>query len=348
MSETTLRDTLTQAVETQEAPETDTRVRDEHGRFAKTAPEHQEIQNVEKDTAVPENRVPSPQEPIEQLQRPSSWKKEMWPVWDKVSTGQPLTPEESRLLAKYNLERESQFASGVSTYREEAIKAKELQQEVERSRSLNQALAPFLPDLQQNNINPAQWITNLGQAHSMLVKGTPEQKAAMFVQLLKDYQPPLDLIFSRGQDGSLYLNQNLQVQRQQPDVRETVKEMLEQERMNSLINDMRSNTEKYPHFEAVREKMAGLLQTGLAPDLESAYAHALRLDDELWQATQQQQTEEAERQRQREEAERVAKARASAVSPKGATPIGTTTGGKKGLRDTLEEQVAAVLGGGRV
>lgn len=335
MSENTLRDTLTEAFEEQpEQVQTEAaeRVRDEHGRFAKTAAEHQEVKEQKIEQAVPE----TPQEPP--LQRPSSWKKDMWPVWDKLSTGQALTPDEAKQLAKYNHERESQFASGVSTYREEAVKSK----------ALTDAIAPFLPDLQQNNINPAQWITNLGQAHSMLVKGTPEQKAAMFVQLMRDYQPPLELIFNRGQDGSLYLNNNLQVQRQQPDVRSVVQEVLEHERMNSMIEGMRSNTEKYPHFEAVREKMAGLLQAGLAPDLESAYAQALKLEDDLWHAAQQQQTEAAERQRQQQEAERVAKARASAVSPKGATPIGTTTGGNKGLRATLEEQVSAVLGGGRV
>lgn len=345
MSENTLRDTLTNAFEEQpEQTQTETveRVRDEQGRFAKTAAEHEKI------VETPAIEVPpvEPQEPP--LQRPSSWKKDVWPVWDKLSTGQALTSDEAKQLAKYNLERESQFASGVSTYREEALKAQQYQQEAAQSKALTDAIAPFLPDLQQNNINPAQWITNLGHAHSMLVKGTPEQKAAMFVQLMKDCQPPLELIFNRGQDGSLYLNNNLQVQRQQPDVRSVVQEMLEEERANALINEMRSNTEKYPHFEAVREEMAGLLQTGRAPDLESAYQKALRLDDDLWNAAQQQQTEAAERQRQQQEAERVAKARASAVSPKGATPIGTTTGGNKGLRATLEEQVSAVLGGGRV
>lgn len=339
--ENTLRDALTSAVEQIEAPaaevsevvqeqSAESKARDEQGRFTSKPPEKSAAEHV-----APEVVTEPP------LQRPSSWKKEMWPVWDKLSTGQPLNADEAKQLAKYNHERESQFASGVSTYREEAVK----------SQAINEALAPFMQDLQQNNINPAQWITNLGNAHTALVKGTPEQKAAMFVQLLNDYQPPLHMIFQQGQDGSLRLNNSLQPVRQAPpvDVRGAVKDMLQEERINSTIENMRANTEQYPHFEAVREKMAGLLQAGLAPDLESAYAHALRLDDELWQADQQRQAESAEKQRLQAEADRVHKARANAVSPRGATPAGTNVAnGKRGLRDTLEEQVSAVLGGGRV
>lgn len=347
MSENTLRDALTSAIEEHEQIETHEitvdsstpvetseqkaeRLRDEKGRFATgSAPEK---------TPTPQTSVQKIDDPAitpaaESRKPPSSWKKEYWEAYQK------LDPQ----LADYINQRESQFASGVSTYREEAVKAKEL----------NDALAPFMPDLQQSGIQPAQWIRNLGNAHSTLVKGTPEQKAAMFVQLLNDYKPPLDLLFMRGQDGSLYLNNQLAQQAQpiqQPqDIRRVVSELLAEERMQAEVSGFQSNTQDYPHFEAVRETMAGLLQAGLAPDLKSAYDKALRMNDELWQADQQRQSEEAEKQRREAEAAKVQKARANAVSPRGSTPIGTmTSGGKKGLRDILDEQVTAVMGGGRV
>lgn len=359
MSENTLRDALASAIEDQEqieqvstvdnstpnetAEQKADRIRDEKGRFAPhSAPETTKLKEAPAHEAA--SLPPTPPAPVAEppLQRPSSWKKEMWPVWDKLATGQALSPEEARQLAKYNHERESQFASGVSTYRDEAVKAKEI----------NDALAPFMPDLQANNIRPAQWISNLGHAHSTLVKGTPEQKAAMFLQLMNDYRPPLELMFQRGADGSISLNQNLALQaRQQPqvDIRATVAELLAEERMQAELQAMQSDTTQYPHFQEVRGTMAGLLQAGLATDLKSAYDKALLHHDELRQADLQRQNEEAERQRREAEAARVSKARANAVSPRGATPIGDmTSGGKKGLRDTLMEQVEAHLGGGRV
>jgi hypothetical protein len=308
------------------------RVRDEQGRFAKTstpeqtAPEQAPTQKVESPQPTPDAPV------VEARKPPSSWKKEYWEAYQKLDPN----------LAEYINQREQQFASGVSTYREEAIRAKEL----------NDALAPFIPDLQQNGIKPAQWISNLGNAHQTLLKGTPEQKAGMFIQLLNDYKPPLDLMFQRGQDGSLYLNNQLaqqaRAQQPQPDIRTTVAELLAEERMQAELEAMQTDTQKYPHFEAVRGTMAGLLQAGLTPDLESAYHKALLHHDDLMQADQQRQAEEAERHRRETEAARVAKARANAVSPRGATPIGEIGQGKKGLRETLTEQVNSVMGGGRV
>lgn len=312
------------------------RLRDEQGRFAKNS-----APAPEQKTAAPSPASPvAAAEPV--LQRPSSWKKDMWPLWDKLSTGAPLTAEEAKQVAKYNLERESQFASGVSTYREEAVRAKEL----------NEALAPFMQELAQNNISPGQWISNLGNAHMMLTKGSPEQKAALFVQLMNDYQVPLETMFRFDQQGNLGINPDLahhQQQRPQQDPRQLVKQILEEERMLGEISSMGSNAEKYPHFEAVRATMAGLLQAGLAPDLESAYHKAILHHDDIQQAESQRQAQEAERQRRETESARVAKARANTVSVRGATPAGLmASDGKKGLRDTLDELVTAHMGSGRV
>jgi len=37
--------------------------------------------------------------------------------------------------------------------------------------------------LQENNIAPQQWISNLGTAHKTLALGSPQEKLQMFAQL---------------------------------------------------------------------------------------------------------------------------------------------------------------------
>jgi hypothetical protein len=83
--------------------------------------------------------------------------------------------------------------------------------------------------------------------------------------------------------------------------------------------------------------MAGLLQSGVAQDLQSAYDKAIRLHDDIWQQQQAEQAKAAAEQNQ----QKVAQARAKAVSPRSSSPTGMTSGGngKKSLRDMLAEQL---------
>src|SRR5690349_4374346 len=138
------------------------RERDERGRFAA---------KQEQQAEVPPVQVEQPP-----VQRPSTWKKEYWPLYDKLAQGQALSPEEAKKLADYTNERENQFKSGVSTYKAEADAAREIQG----------AMAPFMPTLQQYGIKPAQWISNLGNAHRILAEGSPQDRIRMFHQLARD------------------------------------------------------------------------------------------------------------------------------------------------------------------
>ena len=111
------------------------------------------------------------------LNRPTTWKKEYLPIWDKLTAGEQLTPDEAIKLAEYSNQRESEYKKGVSTYKAEA----------DNARQLMEAVSPFMPELQKNNIHPAQFINNLGRAHMVLAQGTPEQKIQMFHKLAQDY-----------------------------------------------------------------------------------------------------------------------------------------------------------------
>lgn len=288
------------------ADQTGDRVRDDKGRFAskETTPDQQ---------AAPAAAEPQVQaEPQEELKRPTSWKKDYLPIWDKMATGQPLTPEEARKIAQYSHQREKEFASGVSTYKAEADNAKTLQE----------ALAPFIPDLQANNIHPAAWISNLGRAHQMLAKGTVQDRIQMFAQLAQEYNVPL-AAFSQQPNGQGGIDPVVgQLMQQLQDLSGKVntvaswREQQEQQQLQGVLSPF-FDEEKYPHFQKVRMTMAQLLESGVTQDLESAYKKAVRLDDDAWAAEQERVA------RANAAHDAVAKAKAKAVSVKTTTPSGT-------------------------
>lgn len=350
-TQTTLRETLSaeldkveaqqetpqQVEQPNETPEQKAeRLRDEKGRFAPggVAPKSdqgsvgKDAGDIQAQTKQPVNAGEQPSKP--RPARPSSWKKDYWDHWEKLDPN----------LAEYLSQREQEYAKGVSTYK----------QEWDRAKPIIEAMAQFQPILQQHNIDPSQWISNLGNAHYKLAMGKPEEKLAMFARLAQDYQVPLQGLFTQGQDGQIYFNQQLaqQQQQQQPDIRSVVQQMLIEQSTQQEVERARTDKENYPHLEQVRNTMAGLLQSGLAEDLKSAYESAIRLPQhsDIWEALQQQQRQQDEAKRAEDQKKRVSQARANAFSPKSATPSDSgKTSGKQGLRATIESAADEVLGG---
>lgn len=280
----------------------------------------------------------APQVSAPKVPRPSTWKKDHWEDFDKLAQSNPA-------LAAYINQREGEYAKGVSTYK----------QEWETAKPLIDAMAPFMPLLQQHKIEPAQWIGNLGKAHQILAMGTPEQKKAAFIKLAGDYQVQLGDLFVQGQDGRIYFNNQFQqtaAQQQQPtppvDVRAQVSELLAEERANQEVAAMEANTEKYPHLGEVRMTMAGLLRAGVVQTPDEAYQTALRTPQhfQLYEAQQQQQRQ-AEEKEKAEAARRAAEAaRRKVASPKSGTPTGALPGGdNKGLRSAIESAFDSKVGG---
>ena len=267
------------------------------------------------------------------IPRPTTWKKDYLPIWDKLTTGQQLTPEEALKLAEYSNQRESEYKKGVSTYKAEA----------DNARQLREAIEPFIPELQANNISPAAWINNLGRAHLILAKGSPEQKVQMFTKLAQDY----GITLNNGEIAPMQVDpyqqqlmQQLQAMNQEVSTIKSRYEQEEQQRLMNEINRVAQDVEKFPHFEELREQMAQLLENGLAQDLETAYAKAVRLNDDVWQQEQNRLLSQAKAEAQK--AQKIAKAKAAAVSPKSVTPNGTVgnSGDKKDRRSILAEQMS--------
>ena len=144
--------------------------RDEKGRFTS--------KETTDDTAEePELVAETSHEPEEKPTRPTTWKKEYVEIWDKMEKGEPLKKEDFSKFAEYANQREAEYKRGVSAYKAEA----------DNARQLTEAIGPFVPELQAQNIHPVAWINNLGRAHMTLTKAPYHEKVQMFHRLAQDY-----------------------------------------------------------------------------------------------------------------------------------------------------------------
>jgi hypothetical protein len=308
-------------------------------------------ESPEKETSFADNKEPAeniqvdeptesheePQEEVKPATRPSTWKKEYVQIWDKMEKGEQISKDDFTKFAEYANQRESEYKKGVSTYKAEA----------DRARELENAIAPFQQEFQQQGITPAAWINNLGRAHMILSKSDPAQKMQVFQRLAQDYgiqlngegqfvQPQVDAYTQQ------LMNQLNQVNQEVSSIKGRFAQE-ENQRLMTEIERVRSNVEKFPHFDVVREEMAQLLELGKAPDLETAYKKAVRMNDDVWELEQERLLNTAKQASSK--AQQVAKAKAAAVSPKSVTPSGKVTepGDKKDRRSIIAEQMGEAL-----
>ena len=318
MLEAAMNEAETQEVEHEEVQSEepqDEPARNEKGQFVA---EDEAVAEEESPTDIAEN-ADEPEQPEEQpeigdIPKPTTWKKDLLPLWDKIAKGEVLTKDESKKHLEYLNQRENEFKKGVSVYKAEA----------ERAKALEEAINPFVPELQAQGIHPAAWINNLGRAHMILSKAPYEQKVQMFHRLAQDYGVNLNQSTEPQQPVDAYTQQLMQQLYQVNQEVSTIKGRFEQEeqaRLSNEIERVRSNRERFPHFDMVREEMAQLLELGKAQDLETAYAKAVRLNDEVWAMEQERLLTDARKQASK--ASQVARAKATAVSPKSVTPSGT-------------------------
>lgn len=312
--------------------------RDEKGRFKSNAEETDSQDDTDKEPELA-NEASDVNEETE-IKRPTTWKKEYRDVWDKMQEGKPLDKAEFVKFAEYANQREAEYKKGVSTYKAEA----------DNARQLTDAIGPFIPELQKHGIHPAAWINNLGRAHYTLANGTYDQKIQAFNRLAQDYGIQLNSDSLQMPEQAYVdpyqqqLMQQLQATQQQVQQLSAIREQEENARLTQEISRVSSDRERFPHFEMVREDMAQLLERGLAPNLETAYAKAVRMNDEAYKLEQDKLLRSANTQASK--AQQVAKAKATAVSPKSVTPSGQVSkGDAKDRRSLLLASLADVEGG---
>ena len=277
------------------------------------------------------------EEPQEKsVTRPSTWKKEYVQIWDKMEKGEQISKEDFTKFAEYANQRESEYKKGVSTYKAEA----------DRARSYEEAIAPFIPELQAQNISPAAWINNLGRAHMILTKAPYDQKVQMFQRLAQDYGIQLngENVAPIQQDAytQQLMNQLNMVNQEVSNIKGRFAQE-ENQRLMTEIQKYQSDKEKYPHFDVVREEMAQLLELGKAQDLDTAYKKAVRMNDEVWSLEQERLLKDAKKTAIK--AQQVQKAKAAAVSPKSVTPSGKVSNpeDKKDRRSLIAEQMGEAM-----
>ena len=323
--------------ENEEASPKESNDRDEKGRFkAKEG-------NTDQDTVEEPELVAEASDVLdEEIKRPTTWKKEYVEVWNKMQEGKPLDKAEFAKFAEYANQRESEYKKGVSAYKAEA----------DNARQLTEAIGPFVPELQKHGIHPVTWIQSLGRAHYTLANGTYEQKINAFNRLAQDYgiqlnQDALQMPEQAYVDPyQQQLMQQLQATQQQVAQLSQIREQEENARLSNEISRVSSNKERFPHFDMVREDMAQLLERGIAQDLETAYAKAVRINDEAYKLDQDKLLRSASTQASK--AQQVAKAKATAVSPRSVTPSGQVKSTDAKDRRSLLMASLADAEGGRV
>lgn len=319
------------APQTEEAKAAE-RARDEAGRFAK---EQKAKADAEPAKALPEASV------TQRPPRPSSWKKDYEKDWET------LDPR----LAAYINQRESEYAKGVSTYK----------QEWDRAKPILEALSPYQQHLQQYGIKPEQFVQNLAAAHQALALGSPQEKLQRFAKLAHDYGVDLRALLPRppqlGEDGQplpvppqvalqQWLQQQIAPVRQELQQFKTAQAEQQAAQVSHEIERFKAGPE-HEHFEAVKETMATLLEKGVVQDLDSAYSTALRMPqhDDIWTAMQDEKRKTDETRRQQEAAATAAAARKKAVSLKSSAPgAHTANTNTSDLRAQYSEALAAADG----
>jgi hypothetical protein len=269
------------------------------------------------------------------ISRPSTWKKEYVNIWNKMEAGEQISKEDFTKFAEYANQRESEYKKGVSTYKAEA----------DRAKSYENAIAPYAQDLQRRGIQPTQYIENLVRAEQILSNAAYEQKVQVFQKLAQDYGIQLN---GNGQATQLdpytqqLMNQLNMVNQEVSSIKGRFAQE-ENQRLMGEIERVRSNVEKFPHFDAVREEMAQLLELGKAQDLETAYKKAVRMNDDVWELEQDRLLKDAKQSAIK--AQQVAKAKAAAVSPKSTTPSGKVNNpeDKKDRRSLLADGLGEAM-----
>lgn len=320
-----LREALEQAFNNEEAeqanqPETETSTpepeqpRDEQGKYA---------------SAQQGPNPPLATEPIEQpeIKAPSSWKTEAKQAYIKAERGEALTPQEIKILTAEANRRESDFLKGIEEFKGHA----------HRARAFEQAIAPYAQNIHQLGLDAPQAIQRLLHADHTLRNSDPVTKAQYLQSLAHEYGIELNLAQqpSNIDPQTQYLMNQLNELRQTQQMWQNSLQQQEQTKANHELAQFATADKE--HFDAVRNDMADLLESGKAQSLQDAYEMAIWMRPDIRQTLIERQQTEARR--QQEEQARNQRARAASVSVRGSSPTSSSSQTVAGsLRDILEAQ----------
>lgn len=254
---------------------------------------------------------------------PKTWRKEAAAEWAKLS---PVVQAE---IAK----REDDIFKGIEGYKADASFGK----------NISNVLAPYMPILQQHNIDPVAQISGLMQAHHTLALGSPEEKLALFHRLAADYGVPLE-----GGVEAPYVDptvKNLQTELTQ------LKSTLQNDQLEKQKAEYTRQIEAFSadpkniYFsdQAVVKSMGDLLSQGKAKNLQEAYEAAIWLNPVIREKEiARQQTEKAQEAAKQAKVKAEEAKKASASNVKTRAKSATTAGPLGSIEDTLAETLATI------
>lgn len=299
------------------------RARDEHGKFVAKESVSQE---AETETQVTE-------QPIDETQQ------------------EPIVPPELQKLGLRKDEAEAFSKADPAVQQAFIRRSEEMHKGFEQNRekaqfgdAMLQAINPHLQTIQSLGVHPAVAVSKLLEADHALRFGNAQQKTAFITQLARDYGVDL----GQAQEYAAATPHNPEVEQlraqlaqmqQTINQREQSQQLQQQETLNSEIARFAADP-NHKHFEEVREYMAGLLQTGIAPDLEKAYDMAVYANPNVRAKVLAEQQAQAEAKRQAEltaKANEARKAAAVNLPRKGVVASAKAVGT---MDDTIRETAA--------
>lgn len=325
-----------------EAPATDTRARDERGRFVSGAekteqPAARDITAIaaaptaaappSTATAEPPAAAAEPKPAVTQaLAPPNGWSAEAKAKWHE------LPPE---IQAAVN-QREQDVAKFTSKTDEERQFGREMQR----------AVAPYLAQIQSEGGTPAGAVQSLLNTAYILRNGSPQQKQQALLGVAQQFNiqlptpgeqpqipPELHALYQRINQLEGSLNQFHQGSMQAT-----------QATIQSEIEAFAADP-AHQHFQEVKAHMAALLKEGLAPDLQSAYDQACYARPDIRTTLLAQQRASEEQKRIADQKAQADAARRKAVSINGGPGISAAAApADRSLREELLANMRAASG----
>lgn len=204
---------------------------------------------------------------------PSSWRAEAALEW-------------SAIPAKVQAEiqrREDDFHRGVEQYKAAAEYGKTFEREI----------APYEAVIRADGVEPQQVVRNLLTTAYKLRTGTPAEKVSVIQGLAKHYG--VDLTQTQPDHATdpnlLALQQQIHHLTTQMQTQQQTALQAQQMQIQQQIKAFSEDESRKEYFPLIRDKMAGLLESGLAQNLQEAYDQAIYLVPAIRERIQAEQFE---------------------------------------------------------
>jgi len=224
-----------------------------------------EVETPETEVETPETPETDPETPEVESSAaaPKTWRKEAAAEWAK------LPPSVQAEIHK----REEDMYKGLETYKQDAG----------IGTNFKNVITPHLEHLQKAGVNVYEEINGLMEYGRIMRFGTPQEKMDVLAGVAQEYG--IDLLDLAEHSPTAHFVdpavkalqkqvEELKSGRQQDETRQQAQLRAEaQARIDAFKADP-----KHEHFDIVEKEMSGLLQAGIASDLEDAYAKAVKLN----------------------------------------------------------------------